>query len=386
MEKSVYNSAYIMDITLEGDQLIIGLTSGPWVSTSIEDLHYISLPANKENLKLKQETLVKFEGTNPTKLIIVPAVEKSYEEFQEIKSKIATMTCEELVETYRSLIGKVCCGKPLHVKFIFEIIHKDYGSNIPVEFGQNLVDFLGSKEVSDYLKIWMYEKSKSNNLPGKNPKLIENALKIAKSDKNINDFTEEEFATIYLAFQGIPHSLENEIINIALRYNSEGSTEFLNNWAYSETLIKKILRTSGLNDDAEYYFGRGVRRSDLSEAHLKSVYDKLKKISKEKAENFLKMVMDMNTLGATEFIKSLYNLARNGYIYDKKVIVKVVKNSDINGNLSVDGNFIKDLNRVIENISVGTESIRSGFLSLLPAEEAEAYRRVRGTNYEHRSN
>ena len=84
-----------------------------------------------------------------------------------------------------------------------------------------------------------------------------------------------------------------------------------------------MLWTSGLNDRASYYSGRGVNFSDLGAQNLVAIFEKLLRLDVNYALNFAKMVCLMRTLGATEFINTFFKFAENdfstdGLFFDKK--------------------------------------------------------------------
>ena len=81
--------------------------------------------------------------------------------------------------------------------------------------------------------------------------------------------------------------------------------------------------TSGLNPRASYYSGRGVMYCDLNPDNLTAIFSKLLKIDTKFALNFVKMVLDMKTLGATEFINSFTSLGINNFEYNSILTLNV---------------------------------------------------------------
>ena len=79
-------------------------------------------------------------------------------------------------------------------------------------------------------------------------------------------------------------------------------------------LAKKILITSGLGTNASSYSGRGVYHGDLNENKLAVIFQELLKTDVNYATEFVEMVSQMKTLGATEFINSFMNFASNGFV------------------------------------------------------------------------
>lgn len=78
-------------------------------------------------------------------------------------------------------------------------------------------------------------------------------------------------------------------------------------------LGKKVLFECGLNPRASFYLGRGVNRADLNEDVLINMFVQLLKIDLDYASQFVEMVKQMDTLGATEFINSFLDFARNDF-------------------------------------------------------------------------
>ena len=93
----------------------------------------------------------------------------------------------------------------------------------------------------------------------------------------------------------------------------KGVNEYLLTKVDKYDIAREFLQTSGLSTRAEYYAGLGVRYWDLEPNHLKSIYYKFLRLNPEAAVEFYKMVILMKTLGATEFIDTLYRFARNDF-------------------------------------------------------------------------
>ena len=97
----------------------------------------------------------------------------------------------------------------------------------------------------------------------------------------------------------------------------------------NKNLAKDILSKSGLNSRASFYSGRGVNCGDLNDKNLFLIFQELLKLDSNYAVEFVEVVMQMKTLGATEFINSFMNFAMNGFKFDSTIFEE--------DNLSLDG-------------------------------------------------
>lgn len=67
----------------------------------------------------------------------------------------------------------------------------------------------------------------------------------------------------------------------------------------------------------EYFSGRGATLSDLNSDLLEMIYQGiLKEIGKGGAQNFIKMVEDIDVLSATLFLNSLYELEARSWVWE----------------------------------------------------------------------
>ena len=246
-------------------------------------------------------------------------IEMNYDDYKKIESKIDSMkTEEELIETHKKLIGKTCKShyyeiKDCGVEFIEEFLSRDWGRTIDYQYSSGAKKFIQSKYLSDYFKNSIKELLSTQELSDE----VKNAL---NSDKLINDMSEEEIKSICSSINDFYKNSEQKIVNIAgsiksflYKLNGKGVMAYIKNNVSNDSLAIDILRTSGLCDRASYYSGRGVNRGDLNERNLVAIFRKLLKIDQNYAIEFVEMVKQMETLGATEFINSFKKFAKNGF-------------------------------------------------------------------------
>lgn len=276
--------------------------------------------------------------------------------------RVINMNCEEIIKEHRSLIN--CKILPHNYVgnygkwFIFGLLNHDYGYCFPKETPRELDKFFHSQYFSNIYKEIIQEELEKSSI---------NVPKIIKSDKNISEFTEKDFYEIDFAYQ--QQEPCDRIFNLTFRLNTEGARNFLLNRVEPMKLIKRIVLTSGLNSRAEYYSGRGAIMSDLNGKHLIAIYQKLARLDRIKALNMMKMTLHMPTLGATEFLESLYNLVENNYVFEKTIIST--------NNLSLGSARTEERNSIaIASIATflcgskrdETATIKAQFISLLPQE------------------
>lgn len=261
--------------------------------------------------------------------------EISMDDYEKIESRIDSMTTEEeLIESHKRLAGKTCktdyyeikdCG----VEFIKKFLSRDWGRSIVYRYSQGAENFIQSKYLSDYFKTSIRELLSSEELS-------EEVVNAINSDKLINEMSAEELSGIYSSIRDFYRKSEQETSNIAgsimsflYKLNGKGVVSFIKNNVNNRDLASHILLTSGLNDRASYYSGRGVNYGDLNEKNLIAIFGKLLKLDQSYATEFVEMVKQMKTLGATEFINSFMNFAASGFKSE------YLKNED--SNISLDG-------------------------------------------------
>lgn len=286
--------------------------------------------------------------------------EISMDDYIKIESKIDSIMSEEkLIETHKNLIGKTCKNyfheiKDCGVDFIGKFLTNDRRT-VVYEYSKGAKKFIKSKYLSDYFKTSI-RKLLSNE------ELSEVVLNALNSDKLINDMSEEEILAIYSAIKGYyGHSpiidmanAGNYFMQLLYKLDGEGVISFIKNNVSTSDLARYILSTSGLNESASYYSGRGCNYGDLNENHLVAIFNKLFKIDADYATNFAEMVYQMKTLGATEFINSFMDLAANGFKMES------LKTED--SNISLDGVYGKARDAVafgsiFSKINIGNDQV-----------------------------
>ena len=261
--------------------------------------------------------------------------EISMDDYKEIESRIDSMTTEEeLIESHKRLVGKTCKSdyyeiKDCGVDFIKKFLSRDWGRSIVYRYSKGAEDFIKSKYLSDYFKTSIRELLSSEELS-------EEVINAINSDKLINEMSAEELSGIYSSLKEFYSKSTQETVNIAdsimsflYKLNGKGVASFIKNNVNNRDLASHILLTSGLNDRAGYYSGRGVYYGDLNEKNLIAIFGKLLKLDQSYATEFVEMVKQMKTLGATEFINSFMNFAASGFKSEH------LKNED--SNISLDG-------------------------------------------------
>ena len=240
---------------------------------------------------------------------------------------------EDFVKYHQQLIGKFYtdyCSrkKDCAVSFIRRLLDRDYGRSIVYNYRDGAKEFIASKYLSDYFKNSIKQLADNDEVEIK---------EILESNKLVSEMTCEELTSIYSFIKDKYTDLDKDNIdNVAScfitylhKLESKDISLFFKNNFSCYYLSEHILNTSGLSTRASYYSGRGVNYGDLNEENLVSIFEKLLKIDVEYAFNFVQMVQNMKTLGATEFITSFKGFAANGF-----------KNKDYNiseSNVSLDG-------------------------------------------------
>lgn len=240
----------------------------------------------------------------------------------------------ELKDIVEKLKGKIVEDKyntieDCAVDFVGSLLGRDWGRSIVYIYNKKESDFINSKYLSDYFK-----NSISELLSVTMTKRIEDIL---NSDKDINQMSGEDIKIIYDAIVKYYHinrksskpNISSKFLTYLYKINGNGISLFLKNNIDGETIARQILLTSGLDDRASYYSGRGVMYCDLNEKNLVAIFEKLLKLDIRYAIEFVEMVRQMKTLGATEFINSFIGFANKGFKSDNLKIV--------DSNISLDG-------------------------------------------------
>lgn len=189
-------------------------------------------------------------------------------------------------------------------------------------------EFLKSSYLSEELKkeIWNRIKNCSKEL-----------IELLNSEKEINDFSMKEIKEIVELIKSTSNSLSSKdkdeyrwFCFIFEEYlfvlDGNGPVEYIKE-KFGEKLPIAMLERSNVICRASYYSGYGVDHNLLGDRHLFSLYKKFVKFYPEKVEEFVKMVMSVSMLTATEFINDYESFVWNGLNSDFK---------SKEGNVSVD--------------------------------------------------
>lgn len=372
MKRKYYRTAEVKNITLIGKitEIVLDVDRDLYESKgSKEEIITLSYEEAKK-LDINSGDLVKFEEDNLKSIIKIPSDNMDYTEYEALYQRIFEMNCEKLIEIHKSLKGKIDNGIHTNLNYyeyyMNRILEFNSGYSTIKEKSEELDKFIKSSYVSDY-----YKELVKNKLTDKEQsEVISNAI---NSERSFSEFTGEEFYAIYEALKelitanGERDYTYNEIIALAFNLDSKGATDFLNNKVSPLIIIKRIVNTSGVCSSPEYYSGRGAKLCDLNGKNLIEMYKKLAKLDVEKATAMAKMTMNMQTLGATEFLRSLYNLASNDYKLDD---MEMIENNIYLGNGTHEQVWIVGVASIASSINKydETPSIKSHFFHMLPNE------------------
>lgn len=233
---------------------------------------------------------------------------------------------EDVIEKHKLLRGKTCSDEDViirdfGVKYVYDLFNEASGRTIVYNYNEGAQEFFESKYLSDYYKDSIKEllKDDLSDENSNNKKLLE----ILNNDKDVNDMTEEEIKMLHSAIKdhysvedNNEYNVSNYFISYLYKLNGEGPTSYLKHSIPASKIASHIMWTSGLNDRASYYSGRGVNYSDLGVNNLVAMFEKLLRLDVNYAFNFAKMVCLMKTLGATEFINTFFSFAKNEFSTD----------------------------------------------------------------------
>lgn len=371
MERKYYRTAEVKNITWDKiTKIVLDVDRDLYASKGSKE-EIITLPYEEaEKLDIHSGDLVKFEEDSLKSIIRIPSDNMDYTEYEALYQRIFKMSCKKLIETHKCLKGKIDSGIHDNLNYyeyyMNRVLDFNHGYSIIKEKTKELDEFINSSHVSDYYKELVKNKLSSKE----QSEIIVNAI---NSERSFSEFTSEEFSAIYEALKtvrtidGERDYTYTEIIALAFNLDSEGATDFLNNKVSPLVVVKRIVSTSGVCSSPEYYSGRGAKSCDLNGKNLIEIYKKLAKLDIEKAMAMAKMTMNMKTLGATEFLRSLYNLASDDY--------KLEDNEVIENNVYLGSGTLKQMCVVgVASIASSmhrydeTPSIKSEFFHLLPPE------------------
>ena len=249
------------------------------------------------------------------------SISSSY--YRELLDKVnRAKSAQEIIDVHLKLIGASCYDGGFNVyncanKLITDMLYADDGRNFAYFYSKAKIDFLNSKYLSEY-----YKKIIKHLLSGE--ELSEEVINVLNSDKDTNEMSESEIKGIRQAIDeyaskeySVNRSLAYTLFDYLLKLDGVGPISYIKNNVSPSSLADYMLMTSGLSTRASYYAGRGVVRSDLNEDNLFCIFKKVLKYASP--VDFVVMVNNLQTLGATEFINAFYNLAKNGFKYDGKL-------------------------------------------------------------------
>lgn len=259
-----------------------------------------------------------------------------YQDYQDnYKRYFSSLSCEQMIDIIDYLKGKSTSGEfeeidDCAVDLLSRFLTMDWGRSIVIEYTKEQKKFIKSTYLSNFFKESIKEMLGDT--------ISEKVNEVLNSEKNINDMTEEEIKTIREAIEEYyrinrksPKSnISSRFMSYIYKLNGKGVASYIKNNIPPYELAKHMLITSGVNDRASYYSGRGVNYGDLSDKNLAAIYKKLYILDYKYASSFVWLVNNMRTLGATEFIESFLNLGRVGFDTTKYNIVS-------DKNISLDG-------------------------------------------------
>lgn len=84
---------------------------------------------------------------------------------------------------------------------------------------------------------------------------------------------------------------------------------------------REIVVRVGMLDGPGFYSGRGANLTDLDDAKLERLYQKvLEQHGSTPAGHFVQMVATIPRLSASDFLLSLYQLEANGWVFEKQLL------------------------------------------------------------------
>lgn len=257
-----------------------------------------------------------------------------YQIYREYERNLSSLNQKQLNDALNTLKGKSTQDEyeeldDCAVSLLSKFLRLDWGRSIVFEYSPSQKKFLHSKELSNYFK-----ESVKELLGDSISKQLESLL---SSEKDINDMTEEEIKAIYTEVENYyrvngksPKSnISSKLMSYFHKLDGKGVVSYIKNTTHPAELAKEILYTCGLNARSSYYSGRGVNYGDLNDKNLVAIYKKLLKFDPAYARDFVELVNNMRTLGATEFIDSFINFGYSNFSLRQDVISD--ENVSLNG-------------------------------------------------------
>lgn len=185
---------------------------------------------------------------------------------------------KKLIETLKKSIdmSPKTERKDFSIDFINQFLTLDWGRSIVYNYSEGAEKFIKSEYLSNYFKQRLKNMFvEMDNIAGDRYLYTQNIEKIFNSSKTFNEMSEEEIKYIfcklkdYTASNNRYHEVMGEKVDyqtahgfreLLFKLDGEGVTACLkdNNCYSKKQLGDQILLTSGLNNRASFYSGRGV--------------------------------------------------------------------------------------------------------------------------------
>lgn len=285
---------------------------------------------NANNFPFNVDDLVRFDEENISDMVMIPSADFDFSELRAFVYEAKEANEERIEELHKCLVGYTydSSGKSISAdeEFINMLLNYDFGKMSPVDMPLEYIKFFNSEYLSNFYITMLMKKL-----------IIPNDITSVdlSEEKGLKDLTGEEWNILYETIKSNPGNFSrgqdfyNGLLPLAFQIDSNGARDFLNNYLDPNIFIKRIMYTSGLTPDASYYSGRGTLLSDVNQFTLFSIYQKLDTLDENKSLAMAELAYNMDTLGATEFITSLFNLVKADYDLSKINVVK--------SNISLDG-------------------------------------------------
>lgn len=318
--------------TNEEGMLVVEIVTIPNFNNYDERILTFELPNDEmvNNFPFCENDLVRFDENNMSDMVRIPSADFDYLELSSFAHVAQEANEEEIEELHKCLKGLTyeSSGKEIDAseEFMNMLLNYNFGKASPVDMPPEYIKFFNSEYVSNFYKTMLINKVI----------VPYNVTNVDLSGKRgIKDLTGEEWNTLYEIITSNPQvfgrtqDYYNGLFPLALQIDSEGARDFINNYMDQIKVIKRIMRTSGLTPDPSYYSGRGTRLSDLTHLTLFAIFLKLEKLDENKGYAMAQLAYNMKTLGATEFITSLYSLVKADYDIERINVTR--------SNISFDG-------------------------------------------------